>query len=183
MIFCDKRCWERAPPAESCARVLDSACPVVPRTGGRDVAEVPRQELLREIRGDPWRTAENFSRLIVWGASLLFIHFATTELVPVRIASTHDDRAAFAVHRHDNATAIDDFTTFRDVKPQDVVIDNRVRTEIRIWVASNRIVGAIELAYPRLMRCPAIAAHTVDRDFHLIPLRLIDHGSVFRSSR
>jgi hypothetical protein len=37
-----------------------------------------------------------------------------------------------------------------------VVIDYRVRTEIRIRVASNRVIGAIELAYPRVVRRPAI---------------------------
>ena len=113
---------------------------------------------------------------------IAFINFAAAELLPVRIDSTHGDRAALAVRRHDNATAIDHFTAFRHVKSQDVVIDYRVRTEIRIRVASNRVIGAIELAYPRVLRHPAIAAHTVDRDLHLIALSLIDDGSVLRSS-
>ena len=46
-----------------------SPCPILPRSGGRNVAEVPRQELLREIRGNQRRTAEDFSRLTVWGGS------------------------------------------------------------------------------------------------------------------
>ena len=78
--------------------------------------------------------------------SLLLINFAATELVPIRIDSTHGDRAALTVRRHDDATAIDDFTAFRDVKPQDAVIDYRVRTEIRSWFSCNRVVGAIDLA-------------------------------------
>jgi hypothetical protein len=97
VIFADERCCERALRAESHPAkrgaiedgsvnislkvfvvwentvhmfhiVLDSACPILPRSGGRNVTEVPHQELLREIRGNQWRTAENFSRLTECGS-------------------------------------------------------------------------------------------------------------------
>src|SRR5712692_214811 len=97
---------------------------------------------------------------------LLVVHCGAGEFLALRIGAAYGDSAALAVSGDDYATASGDLAPFLNVEPQRMVVNLRVRPHVRIRIARDGVVFAVELASPLVVRGFTFAIGAIHSDFH-----------------
>src|ERR1700736_4806505 len=106
---------------------------------------------------------------------LLVVDKRALDFLTLRIGSARCDRSSFAIRRYHSSAADRNLSAFLDSKLQRVIVNLFVRPHIGIRIAGDRIVLAVELTGPLVMRRLSVAGGAVDRDFYAVARNFKNH--------